>query len=293
MTTKKLFQVYPPLVMSIEPVGNKYQIRVLFSSSTQNPKYAGSKVWGIQKLNATKENKKWVLENLMVELTKKWSSKRMGLIKYSYPPNHKFNQQKALKAENFCNNFIERFNPSYNTPFRFYVTDNVDEMGLLENFDYYFAGITTGKSRENMIFSALGNEYYPHEFVHQLLPENKNRSYLIEEGLAMYLGTKKKKLDYDQLLNKLAFDLSENPDKINFKSVCSQKVRFNGYQTAYPAGAAICEVVYNEKSDNGLLKLMEADTKNYAALVNSVCEITGFTEKEFKEHWHNVIKTYR
>lgn len=63
--------------MSVEPIDEKYQIRVLFSSPTTDPKYTGSKVWCIQKLNAIREDQKWVLENLMVEITKDCPSKKM------------------------------------------------------------------------------------------------------------------------------------------------------------------------------------------------------------------------
>ena len=113
-----------------------------------------------------------------------------------------------------------------------YVTSSIDDMGLLENFDYYFVGITYGKAPGNRILTAKGNEYYPHEFIHKLLPENKNRGYVIEEGLAMFLGTKMDPREYKDRISKLAYDLKKNSDKINFKSVVSQEVQFNRYQTA-------------------------------------------------------------
>jgi len=79
---------------------------------------------------------------------------------------------------------IKRFNPEFNKTFRFYITDCIDEMGILENFDFYFSGITTGKTREGMILSGKNDAYYPHEFIHKILPENKDRGYVIDEGLA-------------------------------------------------------------------------------------------------------------
>ncbi len=292
MTPKKLFEYYSPFVMSVEPIGKKYQIRVLFSSPTTDPEYAGSKVWTIQKLNAIKENGKWVLENLIVEITKNWSFQTFGKIEYHYPPDHQFNQEKANKAKAFTQQIITRFNPGYDDVFKFYITDNIDEMGLLSNFDYYFVGITTGFTRKNTIFSAKGNEYYPHEFVHQLLPKNKNRGYLVEEGLATFLGSKESEADYDKLLGQLASDVVDQPKKMNFESIISQKVGFNGYQTAYPAGAALCELVYNEKKDEGLLKLMKSNTKDYENIIKSVGDILQMAENEIKKEWLNILKMY-
>lgn len=286
-----LFQYFSPFVMSIEPIGEKYQIRVLFSSTTVDPKYAGSKVWCIQKLNAVKENQKWVLENLIVELSRNWEYKQFGCVKYIYPTSHNFNEHEAEKGREFCNKIIKRFNPSFKEGFEYYVTSSKDDMGLLENFDYYFAGITTGKAREKMILTAKGNEYYPHEFVHKLLPKNPNRSYLIEEGLAAFLGTKEDKTEYANLMSKLDQDLSINSEKISFQSTISQAVRFNGYQTAYPAGAAICEIVHKLKGDNGLIKLITADTKTFEKVIQTVSTITGLNLEEIAIEWRKTIKT--
>lgn len=284
-----LFQYYSPFVMSVEAIGAKYQIRVLFSSPTTDPAYAGSKVWCIQMLNAIKENEVWVFENLIVELSKNWSSKQIGFIEYIYPPAHSFDIIEAEQAEAFCNEMIQRFNPNYNDAFRYYVTSSTDDMGLLENFDYYFVGVTTGKAREGMIITAKGNEYYPHELVHKLLPFNPNRGTIIEEGLAVFLGTKEDQKEYDKMMNKLATDLYENPEKINFKSVLSQKMVFNGYQMSYPAGAGICELIYESNGDLGLIQLIHADTETYDEIVMAVCTIMNLTEQELEAVWYKKI----
>ena len=289
MNSQQLYRYFSPFIMSVEPIGKKYQIRVLYSSSTTDPKYAGSKVRCIHKVNALKENNTWVLENLMVELSKNWNSKKMGWINYIYPPNHIFNELEAEQSLKFSNAIIQRFNPNYNSSFNYYVTTSKDDMGLLENFDYYFVGITTGKAREGMILTAKGNEYYPHELVHKLIPTNPNRGIVIEEGAATFLGTKENKDEYTSLLLKLATDLKTNPEKINFKSVVSQTVRFNGYQTAYPAGAAICELVYKLQGDEGLKLLLLANTTHFESLIQTVCSITGLTEQELETEWLKII----
>lgn len=292
MNATTLFKYFSPFVMSVEPINDKYQIRVLYSSATTDPKYAGSKVWCIHKLNAIKENGHWVLENLMVDITEKWQKQKLGCIKFVYPESHSFNQDEAKKAQAFCNEIINRFNPTYSDNFSYYITHSTDNMGLLENFDYYFVGITTGKARERMVLSSLGNEFYPHEFVHQLLPKNPKRGKIIEEGLAVFLGTKEEESEYQKQMKSLASDLNSQPDKISFESVLSQKIPFNGYQTAYPAGAAICEIIYQLKGDEGLLKLMLANTQNYGELLKSVLEISDLSELDFKLKWELKLKSY-
>ena len=292
MNVHTLFQYFNPFVMSVEPIGEKYAIRVLFSSNTTNPLYAGSKVWCIQKLHAIKENEKWVFENVLVELTKEWRSTQNGMIEYVYPPQHIFDNETSDKAVTFCKRIMQRFNPNFNDSIKYYITSSIDDMGLLENFDYYFAGITTGKAREGMILTSKGSAHFPHEFVHKLLPTNPNRGLVIEEGLAEFLGTKEDPEAYRNRMNKLATDLKHNSEKINFKSVVSQSMTFNGYQTAYPAGAGICELVYKLNGDNGLKQLMHANTIGYTDIVKTVCAITNLTESQLETEWNKIMNTY-
>lgn len=290
--SNQLFKIFVPFVMSIEPIGEKYQIRTMFSSPTTNPTYAGSKVWCIQKLNAIQENDKWVLENLISEVNKNWNKKNIGIIEYIYPTIYSFNSESAQKSITFCQNILGRFNPTFDSSFKYYLTNNVDQMGLLENFDYFFVGISKGKSRNNMLFSANGNEFYPHEFIHKLLPVNTNRGYVIEEGLAVFLGTKMDSVEYYNLMKKLALDLKSDSKRINFESVISQKIRFNGYQTAYPSGAAICELVFLVKGDAGLQKLMLSDTSNYPAIIIALKEVTGLSEERIIREWGIIMQKY-
>jgi len=292
MTAKELVRYYAPFIMSVEPIGSKYQIRVMFSSNTSDPQYAGSKLWCIQKLNAVKEDGHWVLENLLVELSQKWESRKAGFIEYVYPPSHKFSTERAERSTRFCKDIIKRFNPEYNSVFKYYVTGSIDEMGLLENFDYYFVGVTTGKAREHMVLSAKGDEFYPHEFVHKLLPKNENRGLVIEEGLAVFLGTRQEQGSYNSTMEKLAVDLETKGTDVHFESVVSQSVRFHGYQTAYPAGAALCELVYQMKGDKGLKALMLANTNGYDNICSSMRSITGLEQDDVAKRWNAIVMTY-
>ena len=65
-----------------------------------------------------KENKNWVLENLIVELSKKWEAKTIGVIKYYYPSSHDFDMKEAKLSIPFCKDIISRFNPDYDGSFK-------------------------------------------------------------------------------------------------------------------------------------------------------------------------------
>jgi len=291
-TGEEIQSYYPPFILSVDSVEEKFKIKVLYSSNTNDPKYIGSKVWAIHQLYAVKENEKWVLENSIQNVIANWSIEKTEHIHFIYPPSHHFSKERANQSNEFCHTILKKYNPTVlNYQFNYYITNDIDQMGQLENFDYYFVGITKGKSKENLVISANGNEFYPHEFIHQLLPANKQRSHIIEEGLATYLGTKENKEEYNLKMKQLGDDLL-NDSSINFNSIFDQGITFNGYQTAYPAGAAICELVIKLKGKDGLNELINANTTDKTRLLESLTTILNMSENEIKTHWKQLLIKY-
>ena len=292
ITAEQLRQIYTPFVLSVEPVGQEeYVIKVLFSNAQTHPAYAGSRVWCIHKVLATLERGEWKLKNYINHLTTDWTSRDYGVIRYIYPPTHAFDSNQALKAVEFCQTIIDQYNTTYDDSFNYYLAANVDQMGELENFDYYFAGITTGKAREGMILASRGDEFYPHEFVHKLLKDNPKRGYIIEEGLATFLGTREDKEEYNRVMRRLAGDYLVT-ESYTFEEVYSNRTMWRGYPVAYPAGAAICEVVYGQAGVAGLQRLSEANTTDFTNLMNSVSEITKLPEAQIEKLVREVIYRY-
>lgn len=285
----QLTQAYQPVVLSVEKDWESYVIRVAYMSRDITLA-EGSELWCIHKLIAIKEEGEWKLKNLLDNVTENWKSTDMGVINYRYSRTHFFDIHKAERAELFCKDFLQRFDLNLEKSFDFFMASDIDEMGLLENFDYYFVGITNGKSRENSVFSAKQNEFYPHEFVHQLMPINERRGHLIEEGLAEFLGSKLVDSDYNELLKRLYKDVHEFPEKYSLRSIMSDPQLFNGYSMAYPAGAAICEVVFASKGDDGLKQLMTADTSSPEKLSEAISLIMHVSFDEFETMWIKVLR---
>jgi hypothetical protein len=279
ISSSQLFRIYTPFVLSIEPIDEKFQIKVLYSNSATDPPYVGSKVWCIHKLNAIREKGIWKLENALEEKTKYWQKKQVGFIEYVFPREHQFNIERANKALTFCKEIISRFNGEYDKPFEFYLANGVDEMGELENFDYIFSGVTTGKAREGMILSSTGDEFYPHEFIHKLLPVNEDRGQVIEEGLATFLGTKENLEEYSSMMQKLAEDYNRRAS-YSLENILNNTVQWNGYPVAYPGGALICEVIYELKGDEGINKLVSGRTDGYEEIIRLTQNILQLEQNE-------------
>jgi hypothetical protein len=291
INSRQLFQIYAPFVLSIEPVNSKYQIRVLYSSSATEPPYVGSKVWCIHQLNAIKEEGMWKLENLIVEKTKNWNKEKFDFIEFVFPAEHKFNRPRAKKALVFCKDIMNRFNPEFNHTFRFYMASDVDEMGELENFDYFFTGITTGKTMEGRILSSKGDEFYPHEFIHAILPDNISRGKAIDEGLATFLGTKEDSDEYFSVMNRLANDFNKRAT-YSLENLLNNQAAWNGYPTDYPAGALVCEVIYELKGDEGINRLVRGKTNNYDEIMGLIESILQLEEAEVVRLIEEKIKEF-
>lgn len=292
ISSEQLFRIYKPFVLSVEQLNNKYQIRTLYANDHANGSYAGSKVWCIHKVSAIKSKGAWRLENLMVEETKNWQIKQVGFIDYMFPPNYQFKPERAAKAMTFCRSIINRFNPGYSSRFRFYITDSVDDMGKLENFDYYFTGITTGKAREGMILSSKNDEFYPHELVHKLLPVNEQRGPVIEEGLATFLGTKENDKVYQTWMSQLSADF-QNKHSYTLENILNNETDWNGYPAAYPGGALICEVIHQGRGDAGLLRLMKGNTRGFDEIMKLCMEILQVSRNELNHLIQLKIQEFR
>ena len=291
LNSQQLFRFYQAFVLSIEPKNEKYQIRVLYSNSASTPPHVGSKVWCIHKVIAIKEKGIWKLENFLKEKTKNWQKRQSGFIEYVFPKEHLFDIERANKADLFCKNIIKRFNPDFNDSFKFYLASGVDEMGELENFDYYFTGITTGKAREGMILSSKGDEFYPHELIHKLLPINENRGHVIEEGLATFLGTKEKLDEYSSMMQKLAQDFNRRAS-YSLENILNNQTEWNGYPVAYPGGALICEVIHEINGDEGINDLARGKTNNYDEIMSLTKNILQLTEVDVIHLIEKKIKEY-
>lgn len=279
INSSQLFRIYTPFVLSIEPINEKYQIRVLYSNSATKPPYVGSKVWCIHKLNAIREKGSWRLENLLADKTRNWMKKQVGFIEYIFPRENQFNTDRANKALVFCNEMVRRFNPEFSESFRFYLANGIDDMGELENFDYIFSGVTTGKAREGMILSSKGDEFYPHEFIHKLLPVNENRGHVIEEGLATFLGTKEDSNEYLTMMRKLANDYKSG-ESYSLENILNNTTQWNGYPSAYPGGALICEVIHETSGDKGINQLVRGNTKTYSEIISLTGSILQLKEAD-------------
>jgi hypothetical protein len=168
-------------------------------------------------------------------------------------------------------------------------------MGLLFGFDYYYLNYTTGMTYKwlNQIFSSNAGEYYPHEFVHIVLNDYKNSkcSYLVEEGLACFLGEFGSE-KYKWRVVRLAQDYLRNLPTYSLDTLFINGADWNGYQTSYPTGSILAEIIYEKKGYDGIRKLCESPTENSTEIYQAIKSITGLNKTQFEKIFRSKLKSY-
>ncbi len=287
----QLLRYYKPNILSIEKEGENYSIRTLFSADGLEGVYRKSNPWCITKLYAVKENQAWKLKNALPIITEKWNRTTIGKITFIYPQDHVFNKALANQANTFCNDLIKQFGFSEWKPFEFYITNSGDELGKLLSFDFSFAAYTTGVSMQDnrLLFSGMDSEFYPHEFMHLIVPAF-NRHGMIEEGFATWKGGAEKGKPFTELAKVLANAVSQN-DTVTFEAVVNKQW---GYQfTAYyTTGAILCNAAYN-KGGVKMVKELLSITNDNTQLVNAICKIFEIKNDDVNAFWKKEVMKFK
>jgi hypothetical protein len=281
---------YKPTILSIEKEGEYYGIRTIFSAEGLLGEYRNSNPWCITKLYAVKEDGRWKLKNALPVITDKWNRKTIGKITFIYPPNHKFNNDLATKANQFCNELTEQFKFPEWTPFDFYITDSGDELGKLLNFDFYFAGYTTGvgMNDNHMLLSGMGSEYYPHEFIHLIVPK-QDRPWIIEEGFATWKGGQGGQT-FEESAKQLANELAKD-DSILFSDVLNKKWGWQ-FSAFYTTGAILCKLAYEKGGVELVNDLLQMPNDN-EKIIDNLCSIFEIDKKQFDNFWRTETLKFR
>ena len=68
-------------------------------------------------------------------------------------------------------------------------------------------------------------------------------------------------------MQKLAEDYDRR-ESYSLENVLNNTTQWNGYPSAYPGGALICEVIHEISGDEGINKLVRGNTKNYNEIIS-------------------------
>lgn len=162
MSDKQLFGFFPPTILSIEPVGEKYVSRILLAADTVQQWMKDNKMnpYFILRYYAAKDNAgNWKLENVWSNELTKWDTYQTKWVTFHYPPTFDFSKEEADKASNFIASVVAKMELKEAKPFDFYVMSSEEELGRLHNMDYWLS-YSTGFTQKlfNRAMSAKGRE---------------------------------------------------------------------------------------------------------------------------------------
>jgi len=289
-----ILHAFPPLVLSIEKEGEYYCTRTLFYREGLEEPYKTSNPWAIQKLYAKKvelkkkkdkkdkkadstsvadaetpsavkdstkkDTREYRLFDPLHVITKNWRHKRVGPIDYYYPLDYYFDISSANKMAQFCRGMCGKYGVPEVEPIEFYITRNVDEMASIVGLDFIL-GTSSGRSHaaNGQVFSARGNEWYPHEVMHILLRDFKPH-YILMEGIATYEGGSMHK-SFDSLVHELAEYFQHN-DTITFQNILDSPYLEGGTTIFYSVGAVLCKMADQKGGAAAIKELLGASTDN-------------------------------
>lgn len=288
--SNQLLSYYKPTILSIVKEGDYYGIKTIFAADGLEGEYRKSNPWCITKLFAIKENGKWKLKNALPVITENWTKKTIGKITFIYPPNHIFNEALAKKASMFCTQLSEEFLFPQSKPFDFYITKSGDELGTLLNFDFSFAGYTTvvGMNENRILLSGLDSEFYPHEFIHLIVP-NTSRHGFIEKGFATWKGGQGGKT-FEESARILANEINLNKT-VTFTDVLNKKWGWQ-YSAFYTTGAIFFKVAY-DKGGIALVNKLLKTPNDSTQLIQTICSVFQIKEKEIDAFWRSEVLKFK
>ncbi|MDQ2794466.1 MAG: hypothetical protein M3Y12_10740 [Bacteroidota bacterium] len=268
-TARQTFSAYKPTVLSIEPTGNKYVVRVLLYA--ENPAaWITETKWNppfILRYYAAKDGSgNWKLENTWANVLVSWKTHATPWITFHYPAAFNFSTARAGRASAFCDSVVAALKLTDAKPFDFYVMDSEEELGRLFNLDYWLA-YHTGFTQKmyNRTLSGRGREQHLHEFAHMLYHPVSN--YFLAEGIATYLGGVDGFTPYPQTLRAVSEDLTKKYPTIRFKDLYTNSFKYAlNSNPRYAAGALVYELVYRKAGVNGFVEL-EKSENTYESLL--------------------------
>lgn len=288
--SNQLLNYYKPTILSIAREGDNYGIRTIFSADGLPDEYRKSNPWCITKLYATKEKGEWKLKNALPIITENWNRKKLGKITFIFPQKHRFNEDLATKARQFCDEIAQEYKFFDWKPFDFYITDSGEELGKLLNFDFFFAGYTTGIGMKDnrILLSGKGSEYYPHEFIHLLVPK-RDRHSIIEEGFATWKGGQGGKT-FEESAELFASELAKN-ETVTFTDVLKKKWGWQ-YAAFYTTGAVFCNAAYNKGGVDLVKKVLDLPTDD-ERLIEGICKLFEIEKGEINKFWRSEVLKFK
>ena len=281
-TPKALYRLFKPQILKVEKKDSCYLIQSLLYWEGADSVWQKYNPIAITRYYAIKEHNEWKLANAIFFDTKNWFQETARYVTYHFINQELFNDTLAKNADDFCDSIITRFQFQQPEPIEFYIVNGGHEVGQLLGYDHYIYGYAEGKGINNIVISGRFEANYLHELVHQLMPKNKERNWLVNEGIPVWLAGSMGKT-YNELAFEYAIDyLKADSASFGWAMEC--------HINCYPFFGLVIDLIQEKEGDEGLKKLMMANTNTEDRLYEAIFQITGWRKETLWKEFEIKIK---
>jgi hypothetical protein len=271
-------QFFKPLVLSVEKRGPRWEIRTLYSAHEARTDGPVSNPWAMQTVLTKNTAEGWVLCNSLPVRTASWERTRVGRVTFVYPADHHFDKQLATRSADFFGRLESTYalKPVQNVDF--FITDNADELARIVGLDFVLAR-TEGRSNaaNAQVFSARGDEWYPHELTHIAFRDFRPHL-LLGEGIATFLGGSSGLILSDCYLRANEY-FSHNPHT-TMRDLLDNRFLGGSTLVYYTVGAAICQLLERRGGPSLLKRFMAQRFSTSDELLKAIATALDIEESQ-------------
>ena len=288
---------YKPTLLSITKTNHENTYIVKLGWFKVNKEEEEISLRFIYNLLAIKDNNGvFLLKNILEFNTKKWSIIEIGDIKFYINPEHKFDENNALKF-NSINEELSHFFEIDKIKFTYFLCNTNFMLMKALGYDFeetmYFSNQNGSITypNDNLIFSGNKSEINKHELVHLYTYKKfKNKHKIIDEGIATFLGGSKG-LSYEDHLFKLKKHIEFNSINLHDELFKNNYVLDEDTSLMYTLGAFLCDLTIKKGGKKLLFELLDSGNTN-EDLINNIKRIFNIKDNDINRFLINELNNY-
>ncbi len=286
----RLIKVYTAQILSITEEDGLYKITTQF----YYPRNDTLMTLCIMNVYAKRDNGKFKLYNARnIILEKDWTTQTVGYLKYYYPSNHMFDEDKALKQNLFITNTLPELFGCTPDTVNYYFAETRKQLDELKGFEFNVGGSGTekpsGKTIGNTVYTTGTDEYYPHELVHVFInPMYSDMHNWAAEGIATYLGgSRGQSLRWH--INRTSDYLSQHLE-IDLSNMLDLQTMDEYTDYRYVLGGAIIQLIHDKENCKGVKEFLSEATNDNKSYYAAIEKHLGWKQNEINKKFRKALK---
>ncbi len=288
----RLIKVYTAQIMSISAQDGLYKVTTQF----YYPKHDTIMTLCILNVYAKREKPdgEFKLYNARnVILQKDWSSQTVGYLKYYYPKNHEFDEEKALKQDQFITSTLPGIFGCKPDTVEYYFAETRKQLDDLKGFEFNVGGSGTekpsGKTNGTSVYTTGTDEYYPHELVHVFInPMYPDMHNWASEGLATFLGgSRGQSLQWH--IKRTATYLEEHPE-VDLNNMLDLRTMDEYTDYRYVLGGAIIQLIHDKENCKAVKEFLAETTSDDESYYSAIERHLGWKRNEIDKKFRKALK---